>query len=216
MRFVFALLIGAVLLSGCDSPIVKDTFMSVDKLKKTKKFVGYDIVIGPVLLSGLEPNMTEGEFAESEDKTIPHDCRFLIPADWADKAELEIEGPLRTTREINAVIRMETKDLFHRRVKVGDNYYYFKLTDNVKGYGFKFVSVRNNNNELAVIVLKTVAEVPSWDDPANRVGQGVDPNYKRRGGKKSNKKASEDAKKKEEDGESSGDGDGGESKDEEG
>ena len=149
MRFV-ALLIGLVVLSGCDNPVVKDTFMSLDQMKKTKRFAGYEIVIGPVLLDGLKSCEELELEPKKEDETIPNANRFLVPADWSEQKELEVSGPIRMTKEVYSVIRMETMEMFHRRIKVGDKYYYFKLEEDVKGYGFQFVSVRNVSGVLSI------------------------------------------------------------------
>ncbi len=197
MRFV-ALLIGLVVLSGCDNPVVKDTFMSLDQMKKTKRFAGYEIVIGPVLLDGLKSCEELELEPKKEDETIPNANRFLVPADWSEQKELEVSGPIRMTKEVYSVIRMETMEMFHRRIKVGDKYYYFKLEEDVKGYGFQFVSVRDKQQRMGVMVLKTVAEVPSWDDPKNRVGQGVDPFYQTRREKRK-KKSDDESEEKTED-----------------
>jgi hypothetical protein len=137
MGFVVALLVGGVLLTGCNDAVVKDDYMSLEQLQKTKKFLGYDIAIGPGL----------------------------------DGAKLA--GPFRLTGEVNADVRIETRNPFHRRVKVDDTYYEFKLTEDVIGYGYRFLSVRNRNDELGILVLKTKNKVPSWDRNAEGGVGGV-------------------------------------------
>jgi hypothetical protein len=127
MRLVVALLVGTALLAGCDSPVVKNDYMSLDQLKQSKKFLGYDVVLGPGLNGA------------------------------------DMKGPYRVTSEVNADIRMETRNPFHRRVKIDGQYYEFKLEEDVIGFGYRLLSVRNQENELGVLVLKTKNKVPSFN-----------------------------------------------------
>ena len=145
MRFVVALLVGIILGSaGCDDPLVKNDFMSLDELQKTKKFLAYEVVIGPGLVEPYEKD------AEEDGHKINTEL-------------VEMQGPFRLSNEVNADIRMETRNPFHRRVKVDGKYHEFKLTDDVIGFGYRLVSVRNKNDEFGILVLKTKNKVPSWN-----------------------------------------------------
>ena len=78
----------------------------------------------------------------------------------------EIEGPYRLTREVNSTIYGCGQAPFHYEVNANNQTYEFIHEEEVVHYGFRFLSVRNKENEFAIILLKTLEKVETDQEKA--------------------------------------------------
>ena len=180
MRFVCALMMGFILLGvGCESSSVKQEYMPIGELMKDKKFIGYEVVVGPGLLDPYEAGAKE----EDRNRNIE---------------KMDMKGPMRFSDDIvGGIIEKETGkgingSYLHRCVNLDGKVYDFRVDENAAGYGYRLVSVRNQDDELGIFLLKTKTPITNPDSAGGR--RPVAGGAKKGGGKKGDAKK-DDAKK---------------------